>query len=198
MQDRPEALDGLLGAITEALPDEDEATDPIASPAKVIADQEQQSTERARALLAPIEAKVREAKAQERAELREGALRIGAHYLRTDVFNAVYEDMGQKAAEGVKRAADALLGMVGLTPPEPDPALADLDRHREQLVEAMSAVSEDRTACGWRVDWARTLHAEGGIWEQLGRAAGWPTGNYDQWVWLPWDEAGRLYAAGPS
>ncbi len=73
-----------------------------------------------------------------------------------------------------------------------------LERGRAQLLEAMSAVSEDRTCCGWASDWARTLHAEGGIWELLGRAVGWPTGNYDQWVWVSWDEAATLYAAGGS
>ncbi|MEU0589920.1 hypothetical protein [Streptomyces ardesiacus] len=67
------------------------------------------------------------------------------------------------------------------------------DRLRAQLIEAMSAVSEDRTCCGWASDWARTLHAEGGVWETLGRAIGWPTGNYDQWEWLSWDEAAALY-----
>lgn len=69
-----------------------------------------------------------------------------------------------------------------------------LERGRGQLLEAMSAVSEDRTCCGWAPDWARTLHAEGGIWETLGRAVGWPTGNYDQWEWASWDEATALYA----
>lgn len=69
-----------------------------------------------------------------------------------------------------------------------------LERGRQQLLESMSAVSEDRTCCGWASDWARTLHAEGGIWETLGRAVGWPTGNYDRWVWMSWDEAAALYA----
>ena len=68
-----------------------------------------------------------------------------------------------------------------------------LERGRTQLIEAMSAVSEDRTCCGWASDWARTLHAEGGIWETLGRAVGWPTGSYDQWVWVSWGEAAALY-----
>ena len=75
---------------------------------------------------------------------------------------------------------------------------ARLERGRTQLVEAMSAVSEDRTCCGWASDWARTLHAEGGIWETLGRAVGWPVGNYDQWVWVSWDEAAVLYATPPA
>ena len=71
---------------------------------------------------------------------------------------------------------------------------------REQLLEAMSGVSEERTCASWMGDWARTLHAEGGIWETAGRAVGWPTGNYDQWEWVSWDEAARLYghAVAPS
>ncbi|MFJ4624270.1 hypothetical protein [Streptomyces sp. NPDC088812] len=73
-----------------------------------------------------------------------------------------------------------------------------LERGRAQLLEAMSAVSEDRTCCGWAADWARTLHAEGGIWETLGRAVGWPTGNYDAWVWVSWDEAAALYGHAVS
>jgi hypothetical protein len=73
-----------------------------------------------------------------------------------------------------------------------------LERGRAQLIEAMSAVSEDRTCCGWTSEWARTLHAEGGIWETLGRAVGWPTGNYDQWVWVSWDEAAALYATATA
>lgn len=69
-----------------------------------------------------------------------------------------------------------------------------LERGRNQLIEAMSGVSEERYCAGWMGDWARILHAEGGIWETLGRDVGWPTGNYDQWVWVSWDQAGRLYA----
>ena len=69
----------------------------------------------------------------------------------------------------------------------------DLTTRRRQLIEAMSAVSEERTCAGWMADWARTIHAEGGIWETIGREVGWPTGNYDVWVWVSWDEAARLY-----
>lgn len=86
---------------------------------------------------------------------------------------------------------EALLGM--------RPALGETEEQlwqgRKQLLEAMSAVSEDRTCSGWAGGWARTLHAEGGIWETLGRAVGWPTGNYDQWVWVSWDEAAALYTS---
>jgi hypothetical protein len=62
----------------------------------------------------------------------------------------------------------------------------------------MHAVSEERTCASWAADWARTLHAEGGIWETLGRAVGWPTGNYDTWVWVSWDEAAALYGHAVS
>jgi hypothetical protein len=60
MDDRPKALDALLAHVADNLPDEEAAT------------------ARARALIAPIEAKVREAKAQERAEIRTAALLEGA------------------------------------------------------------------------------------------------------------------------
>ncbi|MFF5984389.1 hypothetical protein ACFY78_36660 [Streptomyces olindensis] len=113
MTDRPAALDGLLDHIAANIPDLPD---------------EEAATAKARAAIAPLEKQIRAAKAQERAELREGALKIGAHYLRTTVFKAVYDDMGQKAAEGVQRAAAELLGMASLMPPEPDPALADIDR----------------------------------------------------------------------
>jgi hypothetical protein len=79
----------------------------------------------------------------------------------------------------------------------PDPT-ERLECGRAQLLEAMSAVSEDRTCCGWAADWARTLHAEGGIWETLGRAVGWPTGDYDAWVWVSWEEAAALYGHAVS
>ncbi|MFE6284384.1 hypothetical protein [Streptomyces sp. NPDC057877] len=125
MSERPAALDRLLGHIADNLPDDQ---DGITTPSEKIAALEQASTDRAADLIAPIEAKVRAAKAQERADYREATLRIAAHHLRTTIFRTVYEDTGQKAAEGVQRAADALLGMVGITPPEPDSSLADLTR----------------------------------------------------------------------
>ncbi|MFI7014409.1 hypothetical protein [Streptomyces sp. NPDC050164] len=113
MTERPAALDALLGHVAANLPDETEQA---------------AAEEKARRAIAPLEKAVRAAKAQERAEIREATLRIAAHHLRTTLFSAVYDDMGQKAAEGVTRAVDELLRMVGLTPPAPDTALADLDR----------------------------------------------------------------------
>lgn len=95
MCDRPAALDSFrIGA---NLPDEEAAT------------------AKARAAIAPLEKAIRAAKAQEHAELREATLRIAAEHLRTTLFAAVYEDAGQRAAEGVTRAADELLCLVGRT-----------------------------------------------------------------------------------
>jgi hypothetical protein len=71
----------------------------------------------------------------------------------------------------------------------------DLDRQRKQLIEAMSAVSEERTCCGWIAGWERTLHAEGGIWETIGRAIGWPVGDWGAWMWVSWDEAAARYGS---
>lgn len=70
----------------------------------------------------------------------------------------------------------------------------DLDRRRDQLIEAMSAVSEDRTCMGWAPDLERDLHAEGGIWEAIGRTIGWPIGNYEAWTWVTWEQATAHFA----
>ena len=75
---------------------------------------------------------------------------------------------------------------------------ADLDRQREQLLELMSAVSEQRYAAGWAHGLDQRLHTEGGIWETIGRHTGWPVGNYNAWTWMPWDETERHYAAPPK
>lgn len=69
----------------------------------------------------------------------------------------------------------------------------DLDRQRHQLSELMSAISEERYAAGWLDGLDRRLHAEGGLWETIGRAIGWPVGDYKHWTWMSWNEAGRQY-----
>lgn len=152
---------------------------------------------------------------------RDETVRANA-YSRADAVLAVLPEVADRAAV-LREAADAVAADTGFhirygsatdyaehyaallrrlaaeapTATKPDTDLTErLERGRDQLIEAMSAVSEDRTCTGWASDWARTLHAEGGIWETLGRAVGWPTGNYDQWVWVSWDEAAELYAAG--
>ncbi|MGW3442207.1 hypothetical protein [Streptomyces sp. NPDC001076] len=129
MDDRPKHLDDLLAHVADNLTGDMAATSPIASPAEVLADQEQQSTKRARALLAPLEQKFRELEARKRAELRGGMLTAAAEHLRTTLFPAVYEDAGQRTAEGVIRAADELLRLVEnpdiltvVKPPAPDPS----------------------------------------------------------------------------
>ncbi|MFF3310518.1 hypothetical protein [Streptomyces sp. NPDC002952] len=66
MDDRPEALDALLAHVADNLPDE--AT----------------TTAKARAALAPLEAKVRALKAREHAEIRSAARAEAAAELRTD------------------------------------------------------------------------------------------------------------------
>ncbi|WEO92712.1 hypothetical protein A6P39_000415 [Streptomyces sp. FXJ1.172] len=40
---------------------------------------------------------------------------------------------------------------------------------------------------------SRLTVGSGGIWETLGRAVGWPTGDYDAWTWVTWEEAARAY-----
>ncbi|MBE4783941.1 hypothetical protein [Streptomyces caniscabiei] len=122
MDDRPKALDALLAAAN--LPDEETAT------------------AEARAAIAPLEAKIRAAKAQERAELREATLRIAAEHLRTTLFAAVYEDAGQRAAEGVTRAADELLRLVAdrATPTITWPSQQALDKTTARFPVAQSVV----------------------------------------------------------
>ncbi|MFI8300024.1 hypothetical protein ACIGCZ_29270 [Streptomyces nigra] len=71
MDDRPKHLDDLLAHVAENLPDDEAA---IASPAETLAAQEEASTARAAALIAPIEARVRDLKAQERAKVRRHTL----------------------------------------------------------------------------------------------------------------------------
>jgi hypothetical protein len=72
----------------------------------------------------------------------------------------------------------------------------DQTRQREQLIEAMSGVSEERWCAGWLEGLDARLHHEGGIWETIGRSIGWPVGDYRAWTWFPWDEAAEIYAKG--
>lgn len=72
----------------------------------------------------------------------------------------------------------------------------ELARQREQLIEAMSGVSEERWCAGWLSGLEQRLHTEGGIWETIGRATGWPVGDYQEWTWFPWDEAAQIFANG--
>lgn len=81
-----------------------------------------------------------------------------------------------------------------------------LDALRHSLLSKMSEWSEDNWAAGWMSRTEEYLHKEGGEWETLGRAVGWPTG-YPGWerngslegadpdfAWVTWDEAGRIFA----
>lgn len=97
MSDRPAALDGLLNHIAANIPDLPD---------------EEAATAKARAAIAPLEKAIREAKAQERAELRGATLAAAAEHLSTTLFPAVYEDAGERTADGVTRAADELLRLV--------------------------------------------------------------------------------------
>jgi hypothetical protein len=140
---------------------------------------------------------------EEHENVIKAALRVieGTHYQRAEDPHADAEQ--QYGEEQLALAARALVEAVDRKPVDDQPIgwSKDVDeealkRGREQLLEAMRGVSEDRTCASWCGDWARTLHAEGGIWETLGRSVGWPTGNYDQWVWVSWDEASALYGGG--
>lgn len=118
MSERPAALDGLLDHIAANRPDlPDEET----------------VTAKARAAIAPLEQKLREHQAQERAELRGATLGAASEHLRTTLFHKVYEDAGQRTAEGVTRAANELLRMVG------DPAVPTVTWPSQRALDEASS-----------------------------------------------------------
>ncbi|MCD7440272.1 hypothetical protein K4B79_18835 [Streptomyces lincolnensis] len=112
-----------------------ESTADIASPTKQLATLEEQSAARIAALLAPLERKVREHRAQERAEIRAAVLAIAARHLRTTLFHQVYDDAGLRTAEGVTRAADELLRLVADPNVATTAPVADADRVAAALAE---------------------------------------------------------------
>lgn len=79
-------------------------------------------------------------------------------------------------------------------PDRPEIPAAELRQQRDQLIEIMSAISEERYCSGWHVGLDRALHEEGGVWEHVGRAIGWPVGDYRRQQWMTWDEAAKHYA----
>lgn len=88
---------------------------------------------------------------------------------------------------------------VPVTPGQPGDGLMPcplFDAQRRELLEAMSAWSEDNWAAGWMHGTEKMLYEYGGIWEILGREIGWPTGyEHDaDFRWVSWDEAGVIFA----
>lgn len=71
-----------------------------------------------------------------------------------------------------------------------------LETLRNTLLEMMSDWSESHYAAGWMSGTEEKLHAQGGVWEILGRAIGWPSGYEGDadFRWLTWEEAGVLFA----
>ncbi|MFJ5638685.1 hypothetical protein [Streptomyces sp. NPDC093223] len=127
MDDRPKHLDALLAHVADNLPDEAEAPTPIASPAQTLADQEEQSTARARALLAPIEAKVREAKDRERDKHRTTVLLEAADEL--DRYVGPQSSSTDPAVEGARLVIRELRRMAGAS------AVAGVVRYRKRPIE---------------------------------------------------------------
>jgi hypothetical protein len=127
MSERPAALDGLLNHIAANIPDLPD---------------EDAATAKARAAIAPLEQKLREHRAQERAELRGATLGAAAQHLRTTLFSKVYEDAGQRTAEGVTRAADELVRLVSdpATPTVAWPSQHALDEATWDVPIAISIV----------------------------------------------------------
>lgn len=62
-------------------------------------------------------------------------------------------------------------------------------RLRADLLTLMSAWSEDQHCAGWLIGLDKELLAEGGVWEILGQAIGWPIGYMGEGGWTTWDEA---------
>lgn len=71
--------------------------------------------------------------------------------------------------------------------------MTSTEQMRAQLLEAMHTTSEDRYCCSWMAGLSRALHAEGGIWELVGRAVGWPVGEAGEWLWMTWEDAAQVY-----
>ena len=91
-------------------------------------------------------------------------------------------------------------------PPEPDSGweraaayVAEddaLDALRRSLLTMMSDWSEENWCAGWMSRTEEMLHEQGGTWEILGRAIGWPTAYEGDahFAWVTWDEAGQIFA----
>lgn len=91
-----------------------------------------------------------------------------------------------------------LMGFIAVAPAESDPPQGSLEQQRDALIEAMGGVSEERWSAGWLIGLERRLYNEGGIWEIIGRAIGWPTGKFRDWTWATWDEAGEIFKSEDS
>lgn len=67
------------------------------------------------------------------------------------------------------------------------------DAMRDALLAAMREWSEEEWCAGWLIDLEERLHRQGGKWETLGRAVGWPIGVEAEGGWETWDEAAARY-----
>ena len=69
----------------------------------------------------------------------------------------------------------------------------DIEAARAQLLDLLSAWSEDRWAAGWIDGIDQEAHEAGGVWEAAGRVIGWPLGYRGAEGWVTWDEATAYY-----
>ena len=69
------------------------------------------------------------------------------------------------------------------------------DATRDALLALMREWSEENYCAGWLIDLESRLHREGGKWETLGHAVGWPIGCEAEGGWESWDDAGARYAS---
>ncbi|ELP64171.1 hypothetical protein PV735_05450 [Streptomyces turgidiscabies] len=192
MPERPAALDGLLGYVACNLPDEED------------------TTAKTRAAIAPLEQKIREARAQERAELRGATLAAASEHLRTTLFPTVYEDAGQRTAEGVTRAASELLRMVSdpAIPTATWPSQQALDKATLDVPIAISIVyavrgrpdvpdeyNETRTIRPREITLTYRAASDG----QLGRIHAYVKGWWMQGdARVPMDSVGRHFTGDPA
>lgn len=71
--------------------------------------------------------------------------------------------------------------------------LKSLHQHRMQLLELISAVSEERWCAGWMQGIEGELCREGGVYRLIGSYTGWPIGYQGELGWETWAQARRRW-----
>lgn len=74
----------------------------------------------------------------------------------------------------------------------------DIERVRKQIIDLISAHSEYLYSAGWLYDIDQICWEQGGVWETIGRAHGWPVGYRGEHGWMSWEEAGISYGHDPG
>ena len=82
---------------------------------------------------------------------------------------------------------------IELTITAPDSKNSSLEWRRAQLIAAMRGYSDELYSANWLDNLDRVLHQQGGIWQILGLAIGWPLGYQGRDGWVTWEEAEIFY-----